>query len=143
MQMMIRKVSTNQPVSHPARSLALWLVHWLGTGHAMAENLPVGWTGKFQAAASDGSCEISHTSPTQWPRCGQRRNRLMIQPRPRSGHFASHQGPTEHHVTIHESPRKTVRENLIGELAGHLARDPTGCPRCCHFCDLTKARTVL
>jgi hypothetical protein len=139
---MIRKLCTNQPVRHLARSLALRLVHWLGTGHAMAQNLPVGRTGKFKAAASDASCEMSHTSPAQWPRCGQRRNRWLIQPRQRSGHFASHQSPTEHHVTVHEPTRKTTRENPIGELAGHLGADPTACPRCCHFFVLTEARTV-
>ena len=80
MHMMIRKLSTNQPVRHPARSFALWLVHWLGTGHVMAENLPVGWTGKFLAATSDASCGMSHASSAQRPGCGQRRNRWTIQP---------------------------------------------------------------
>ena len=140
MHMMIRKLSTNQPVRHPARSFTLWLVQSLGAGNAMAENLPVGWTGEFHAAASEASREMSHAHWNDGFGLAQLATDGR-QPRAQR-HFASHQGPTEHHVTIHEATRKTTRENLIGELAGHLGEIQLRV-RDAATSVLTKAHTIL
>ena len=119
-----------------ARALAR---HWPRNGREFACRMD------WQIPSSNLRCVLRNVSriARAVARDGQRSNRWMIQPPLRSGHFASHQSPTEHHGTIHESTRKTTRENPIGELAGHLAGDPTACARCRRFCVLAKTRTVL